>query len=283
MEDMTLINISNAKKKEKEQIDGGAKTEVEEKKKRRSRYGLFYVIIVAFILIASVHLFLRFNFAGKPPQTVEFAAGEVMRINNEKVAMNEFLLYAADVYQGYNLQNEANWDQKVNDSENHTVTFEEKVKGTICEQIRMTKILCMKAQDEGILLSSDEKRILADNAQTYYNNLISANAINKALTLELIEKFYEENALAQKIYNSIVNSYNEKQDTSSSGENDTEDTEISKKELYFIDVYHDLEAKYNKNYDYYTSINWNLLDQLSFSDMASDSSKTANSSEAPSK
>jgi hypothetical protein len=203
-----------------------------------------------------------------------FAVDEVMRINNQKVIMNEFLLYAADVYQGYNLQKEANWDSMVSDAENNSITFEEQVKGTICEQIRMTKILCLKAKEDGISLSEDEKKILLDNAKTYYTNLTAANVVDKALTVDLIAKFYEENALAQKVYNKIGDSYDTSQ-TASTQAADTGENDSSGKEQFFIETYHNLADQYDKNYDYKTSINWDLLNQISFSGISKDNDNKA--------
>ncbi len=249
-----------------------------ERKKIWSKKKLLPVLLVVFLIIAGILLlYLKMN--NKTSQVIKFDTEEVMRVNNEKVVMNEFLLYAADVYQGYNLQNEADWDSEVTDKENNSVTLEKQVKGTICEQIRMTKVLCMKAKDEGITLSDDEKKILLDNAKTYYSELTSANVTDKTLTVDLIAKFYEENALAQKVYNSIGDSYDESKEPASTESSSSDDTELSAKELYFIEKYHDLAEEYNKQYDYYTSINWNLLEKISFAEIAKDDTERTDNSE----
>lgn len=250
------------------------------KKNKWSKYKLVSLFIVVFILIAGISVCIKLNVHKNSVPSVTFNDDEVMRVNGQKVGMNEFLLYAADVYQGYNLQKEANWDKMVTGSDNSTITFEEQVKGTICEQIRMTKILCMKAKDDSILLSDDESKILLDNAQTYYKDLTSASVIDKALTVDLIAKFYEENALAQKVYNRIVEGYKEEQDTSAK---DTQGSELSGKELYFIEAYHDLGDKYDKNYDYDTSINWDLLKQISFADLSKNSDSKSGTADTTTK
>lgn len=275
-EENGINNKENGINNKKNEIEDQQK---KDKKKIFSRYKIISLAIIVLFLIAGAHVFISLN-ANSNVQAMEFDNDEVMKINNQKVVMNEFLLYAADVYQGYNLQNEANWDSEITDSENNaTVTFEEQVKGTICEQIRMTKVLCMKAQDDGIILSNDEKQILVENAKTYYTDLTSANVIDEGLTIDLITKFYEENALAQKVYNNILDSYDENQDSPTLEDYDTEGTDLSEKELYFIDIYDNLANKYDKNYDYYTSINWDLLEQLSFSDISKDNSTEADTSE----
>lgn len=232
--------------------------------------------IISVFLIAGLCAFLLSGREKEKdlPANNTFEVDEVMRINNQKVIMDEFLLYAADVYQGYNLQKDANWDSVVSDAENNSITFEEQVKGTICEQIRMTKILCLKAKEEGMSLSEDEKKILLENAKTYYTNLTAANVVDKALTVELIAKFYEENALAQKVYNKIGDSYDTDQ-ASIQEANDTGEKDLSGKEQFFIETYHNLAAQYDKNYNYKTSINWDLLKQISFSELSKDNSKKA--------
>lgn len=238
---------------------------ISKKKKKWSKYKIVSLAIIILLLTAGVCVYSKLNSRNDSAVSAAFNNDEVMRINGQSVGMNEFLLYAADVYQGYNLQKEADWDKKITESGNKTVTFEEQVKGTICEQIRMTKVLCMKAQDTGLSLSDGEKKILLENAQTYYKDLTSANVIDKALTVELIVKFYEENALAQKVYNSIIEGYDDNHNTSVK---DTKEKGLTEKESYFIEAYHNLADKYDKNYDYNTSINWDLLEQLSFSKLS---------------
>ncbi|WP_033165544.1 hypothetical protein [Clostridium sp. KNHs205] len=245
--------------------------------KRRSGKIFFIAILGVLLLAAGTRLFFYFYGDNKASQVIKFDTEEVMRVNNEKVVMNEFLLYAADVYQGYNLQNEADWDKEVSDSSNNTITFEKQVKGTICEQIRMTKVLCLKAKEEGIVLSEDEKNILLENANTYYGDLNAAKVVDKTLTIDLIAKFYEENALAQKVYNSIIDSYDESQEAVE--ENNSGNSELSAGEMYFIEKYHDLAEEYNGEYDYYTSINWGLLEQLSFAEIGKDDTEKAQSAE----
>ncbi|WOO37870.1 hypothetical protein R2R35_05040 [Anaerocolumna sp. AGMB13020] len=246
--------------------------------KRQSRKIVFIAVLGVLLLAAGTRLFFYFYGDNKTSQVIKFDTEEVMRVKNEKVVMNEFLLYAADVYQGYNLQNEADWDMEVSDSSNNTVTFEKQVKGTICEQIRMTKVLCMIAKEEGIALSEDEKNILLENANTYYGDLNAAKVVDKSLTVDLIAKFYEENALAQKVYNSIIDSYDESQEAAE--DSDSGDSDLSAGEMYFIEKYHDLAEEYNGEYDYYTSINWGLLEQLSFAEIGKDETEEAQASEA---
>jgi hypothetical protein len=252
------------------------KNEIDSRKKMKRKINnsyinkIFLISIIVLILVAAVRLYNYTNGKDTIVSAVNFEPEEIMRVNNDKIVMNEFLLYAADVYQGYNLQNEADWKSEVTDQNNNIVTFEDQVKGTICEQIRMTKILCMKALDEGITLSDDERKILLDNANTYYADLAKASAVNEALTIELITKFYEENALAQKVYNSILNGYELNQSELAINDNDDTDSDLTDKELYFIEIYHNLAEVYDKEYDYYTSINWNLLSLLSFSELSKD-------------
>jgi hypothetical protein len=248
--------------------NNGVKEILNERKTNKVKYKVVAFTVPIFILIVGICIYGYFNNSNNSSPIFEFDEEEVMRVNNQKVVMNEFLLYAADVYQGYNLQNEANWGSEITDSANNTITLEEQVKGTICEQIRMTKVLCMIALDERISLSSDEKDILIENAQTYYTNLTASNVIDEALTVEIITKFYEENALAQKIYNNIIEEYDKNKDLVEMEDYDAEGTELSERELYFIEKYHNLADKYDKNYNYYTSINWDLLKLLSFSELS---------------
>ncbi|MDF2871212.1 MAG: hypothetical protein K0R05_2787 [Anaerocolumna sp.] len=266
-------------------MDGILESNVKKRKKGKSSVGknkrnskIFFIAVLGILLAAAgIRLFLYFNADSKTSQVIKFDTEEVMRINDEKVVMNEFLLYAADVYQGYNLQNEANWNMEVSDSSSNTITFEKQVKGTICEQIRMTKVLCMIAKEQGIVLSEDEKNILLENANTYYGDLNAAKVVDKTLTVDLIAKFYGENALAQKVYNSIIDSYDESQDAVE--DSDSGNTELSANEMYFIEKYHNLADEYNGEYDYYTSINWGLLEQLSFAEIGKDDTEGAQSTE----
>ena len=223
------------------------------------------LITLAIVFITGLLIFLYYNKSNK--SNIKFDADEAMRFNDDKISVNEFLLYAADVYQGYNLQDEANWDSTITDPlTNETVTYEEKVKATICEQIRMTKVLCLKAKATGISLSNDEKELLINNARTYHANLVEAGVVDKNLTTDLITLFYEENAIAQKVYLSITDNYDgsaEEESGEYEGHGD-----LTAKELYFIDSYRSLASKYDSNYNYNESINWELLNKISFSELS---------------
>jgi hypothetical protein len=265
----------------KKNKDNNLKETIKVKKSPGSKKKKIIFITATFLLATVLGILWHYYVSNNTAQNIVFDDNEVMRVRNEKVTMNEFLLYAADVYQGYNLQDEVKWDSEVTDSvTNKTVTYEETVKGAICEQIRMTKILCWEAQAKDVILSSNEKEILMNNAQTYYSNLTTANVIDEGLTVELIAKFYQENALAQKTYNRITEDY-EKDSTDKDITKDEEfsDNKLTDKELYFIEVYHNLSDKYDKKYDYYKSVNWNLLDLISFSALSENSTTETTSAE----
>ncbi len=206
------------------------------------------------VVIAGIGTFVyRYGISQEKP--IDFQAEEVLRFNQTPVYMNEYLLYAAEAYQNYSLQyGDEVWSLTLTNEKGKKATFEEEVKENILEQIRMTKILCMAAEEEGVVLSQGERQLLLENAEEYVDSLKEKQEQSMGISQDLVYAFYGENALANKMYLKITKGM---------------ETEEEKNEAFF-NQYALYQKRYNGSFNLSSCVNLEQLDEISFADMGTE-------------
>lgn len=136
---------------------------------------------------------------GSPSSTLLFS------YDGEKVFMNEAWMYAKTVQSSYETFYGANiWSYEVQDDQGNPATFEDMVKKDVIEQIKMTKFLVKQADSMKVSLSDKDKEDLADQAKAFYAQLSSEDKKKTDASEEILIKLYQENALAQAVYQKII-------------------------------------------------------------------------------
>ena len=207
--------------------------------------------------------------------SIDFGENEAARIGDLSISMEEFMLYAIDVKEGYTMQyGDDMWTTLTEDTYGNEATYEAIAKEDTFEQIRLIKSLVAEASEENVTITTEEKDVLNDTAKEYFETLINSGLSDNYMTQEIIYDYYEDNYIAQKMYNKLTGNtlYNSSlyktSDETTEAENISAD-DYDEDEL--IEVWSSLIKEHYPDFDYDKNINWDLVDQLSFADTDNDS------------
>ncbi len=129
-----------------------------------------------------------------------FAEGEVFRINTLSCEANEMNIYLTNMANAYEQTfGEQIWTTSAGDT-----TIEEAFKETVLAKVTRIKVLNLMAKSEKASLSGEEKRTLKKAAKAYMKTLSKKEKTELGANEDLVYKMYSEYALAEKVYNSIV-------------------------------------------------------------------------------
>ncbi|MDO4555717.1 MAG: peptidyl-prolyl cis-trans isomerase [Lachnospiraceae bacterium] len=127
------------------------------------------------------------------------------------VYLDEAWVYAKIAQTGYESQylstfGDTMWSMQIStDDDGNPITMEDMVKENVIEQIKQVKVLNNKAEELKVSLTDDEKKTAADNAKTFADQeegkaIFEETGANQ----DLMQKIYEENALASKVQQEVV-------------------------------------------------------------------------------
>lgn len=153
---------------------------------------------------------------------------EVYRIGDEVCNIPEMMIYLTTTQNQY----ESVYGDEIWNTSWNGVTLEQNVKETVLEKNAQIKTMYLLAKNKNIVLAEEEQKKVAQAAEEYINGL---NPIEKELldvSGSLVEKLYTEYALADKVYQSIVQEIN---------------PEISDDEARIITVQHIFFRTYGKD------------------------------------
>ena len=127
------------------------------------------------------------------------------------VYLDEAWVYAKIAQTGYESQysstfGDSMWSMQISqDDDGNPITMEDMVKQNVVEQIKQVKVLNNKAEELKVSLTDEEKETAKKNAKAF-----AGEAEGKAIfeetgaNQELMQKIYEENALASKVQQEVV-------------------------------------------------------------------------------
>lgn len=127
------------------------------------------------------------------------------------VYLDEAWVYAKIAQTGYESQysstfGDSMWSMQISqDDDGNPITMEDMVKENVVEQIKQVKVLNNRAKELKVSLTDEEKETAKKNAKAF-----AGEAEGKAIfeetgaNQELMQKIYEENALASKVQQEVV-------------------------------------------------------------------------------
>ena len=133
-----------------------------------------------------------------------FAEGEVFRINTLSCSRSEMNIYLTNMANAY----EATFGEQIWSTSAGNTTIEDAFKETVLAKVTRIKVLNLMANEEKITLSGDEKKSLKKAAKAYLKTLSKEEKTELGADEDLVYKMYSEYALAEKVYNSIVDEVN---------------------------------------------------------------------------
>lgn len=180
--------------------------------------------------------------------TTGFGKDEVFRIEDESCKLDEVMVYLTTTQNQY----ESVYGARIWDTALDGVTLEENVKETVLAKIAQIKTMYLLAQEKNVSLDEEELAKVSEAANEYYNSLNEKEIELMGVSLETIKKLYQEYALAQKVYEHIIQDIN---------------PEISDDEARTITVQHILIRTYTtdgagKRVEYTDSMKQDALEQM---------------------
>ncbi|MDD6207157.1 MAG: hypothetical protein PUB10_01380 [Clostridiales bacterium] len=129
----------------------------------------------------------------------------IMAVGDTPVTYQELMVYLYQVKTMYSdKMGEEIWDVKTGDSD----TLEDYAHDQILEQILQVKICCEEAKSEGVVLETEEKEEARQLAESMLSQASEEEKETYFLTKKMVQKVFEENLLADKLYDKTVGDVN---------------------------------------------------------------------------
>ncbi len=136
--------------------------------------------------------------------TTGFGKDEIFRIGSEVCTTGELMVYLTTTQNRYeNVYGEQIWNTSL-----EGVTLEENVKETVLAKIAQIKTMYLLAKEKEVSLDEAEETKVLQAAEEYYNSLNETEVDLLGVSLETIEGLYREYALADKVYQQIIQDIN---------------------------------------------------------------------------
>lgn len=171
------------------------------KNRKKARKGLFFLLLACMLAGCGQ----RDMGAGtKVVLTTGFAEDEIFRIGDASCSKSEIMVYLTNMQNQYEkIYGQAIWDKKIGD-----ITVEQKIKNVVLARVAQIKTMNLLAQKQGVSLSEEEQQTVQEAAQAYYDSLTETERTLLEVTEDEIAKLYEEYAVANKVYNLIIQDTN---------------------------------------------------------------------------
>ena len=144
------------------------------------------------------------NDGGKVVFTTGLGKNEIFRIGDEICKLPEMMVYLTTTQRQYeDVYGKQIWNTSLNG-----VTLEESVKDTVLEKVAQIKTMYLLAKSRGISLDETEKAYVKAAAKEYTGRFGETQREEIGITEALMEKLYEEYAMANKVYLDIIQDVN---------------------------------------------------------------------------
>ena len=130
------------------------------------------------------------------------AKDELFRVGDVSCSMSEYMVFLTNTQNQYeNIYGSEIWEVALGE-----ITLKENVKDTVLAKIAQIKTMSLMAEEKGIVLSEEEVGKAEAAASEYFGSLSEQEITALAVSREAIVKLYKEYALANRIYQQIVDS-----------------------------------------------------------------------------
>lgn len=136
--------------------------------------------------------------------TTGFGRDEVFRIGSGVCTVPEMMVYLTNTQNQY----ESVYGPEVWNVSLEGVTLEENVKETVLAKLAQIKTMCLLAENRGVALNESESRQAELAAEEYFASLNETEVELMGVNYDTIEQLYKEYALADKVYQYIIQDVN---------------------------------------------------------------------------
>lgn len=136
--------------------------------------------------------------------TTGFTKDEIFRIETASCYKREVMVYLTNLQNQY----EQVYGTEIWQQEQDGVTIEQSVKESVLAELAQIKTMNLMAENYGLSLSNAEQEMVDEAAKVYFNSLTAAEKEELDITLDTIRQLYREYALADKVYDYIIQNVN---------------------------------------------------------------------------
>lgn len=136
--------------------------------------------------------------------TTGFGKEDVFRIGSSVCTVPELMVYLTNTANQY----ESVYGSEVWNISLDGVTLEENVKETVLAKIAQSKTMCLLAEARGVALDEEEEKRAKQAAAEYFSSLNETEKELMGVSEETVEQLYREYALADKVYQFIIQDVN---------------------------------------------------------------------------
>ena len=161
----------------------------------------------AALLGAAVMMISAMAGCGKNTKVVLTAGlkkNEVFRISSASCVLPEVMVYLTNMQNQY----ESVYGSQIWNASDGQLSLEQEEREQVLTQLARIKVMNLLAQKKEVTLDDKEKERAAAAGREYFTSLNSAEVTALNVTQDLITKMYEEYALAEKVYQTIVENVN---------------------------------------------------------------------------
>ena len=132
--------------------------------------------------------------------TTGFAQDEIFKIEEVSATLPELMVYMANIQDTYEqVYGEEIWQQSVDG-----VSMEDSVRNMALAKLSEIKTMVLLAERRGLALDEEDITKAGEAADAYYSSLSKEERELLDVDEELIREMYEDYALAEKLYESII-------------------------------------------------------------------------------
>ena len=136
--------------------------------------------------------------------TTVFSQDEVFKIGEAVCTLPEVMLYITDLQKQYEkVYGDQIWNTRIDG-----VSLEDNVKEIALARISQVKAVSLMAEERGIKLDDDEQKAVDKVTDIYYSSLKKEEIEAMGISKGTVHDLYEEYALSQKLYESIIKDVN---------------------------------------------------------------------------
>ncbi len=169
-------------------------------RRRKSKKGFFAKLFVFLMVCLFTVLFIVMQ--GQDPAQMkhptEWGDGTLLLVADKQVDYREGLVYMDAMQANYEqFYGEGIWEYVVDE---HGSTLGEVLKSEVLHQMRYIKVICQKASELGIVLSSEELAEVDKRTREYMKTLEGSPLLARGVNEEIVRRIYSDNLLARKTF-----------------------------------------------------------------------------------
>ena len=161
--------------------------------------------VAAFTMLVSMTV--NICACGASKDTSVKAADTVLTFAGNNISLGEVYLYANTVKEDYEkTYGNGIWDVDISVTGNKSANMEDVTRKDVIEDIVHVKLLASRANEYKVALTQEESDAVVEEAGRFYKNLTDEQISTMQLDYNMIQNVMQENAVARKVYNAIIDS-----------------------------------------------------------------------------